>query len=467
MKIVVIGSGYVGLVTGACLTEMGNRVVCVDRDAEKIARLRAGEVPIHEPGLEAVMASARGADLLQFSTSIGDSICGADYIFLAVGTPPGDDGHCDLSAVFAVAEQLGRCLNEYSVIITKSTVPVGTGDRVELIIAEQLRQRGETIAFDVVSNPEFLKEGTAVSDFMTPDRIIIGAQSERAREMMNMLYAPYLRRSDRVMHMGRREAEMTKYAANAMLAARISFMNEIAGLCECCEVDVEEVRLGMGADQRIGSAFLYPGAGYGGSCFPKDVKALIATGASHARDMAILRAVDERNTRQKMRLFELLVEAFDGDLAGRQIALWGLAFKPGTDDIREAPSLVLIEALLNAGARICAFDPVAGPNVLSHFRSHPRFGALRLAADQYEAPVGADALVLVTEWKRFRQPDFRTLKLAMNRSLIVDGRNQYDPQYLARAGFDYWAIGRDNKRLRAAPVKSVTAQPAQEQRRQS
>lgn len=453
MKIAVIGSGYVGLVTGACLTEMGNKVVCVDLDADKVAQLQAGQVPIYEPGLDAVMASARQAGLLHFSTCLAESIYGADYIILAVGTPMAANGQCDLSAVFAVAESLGRSLSDYAVIITKSTVPVGTGDQIEAIVATQLQSRGERFTVDVVSNPEFLKEGTAVRDFMTPDRIIIGAESVRAQEMMDMLYAPYLRRSDRIMHMGRREAEMTKYAANAMLATRISFMNEIAGLCEQCEVDVEQVRLGMGADQRIGSAFLYPGAGYGGSCFPKDVRALIATGSTRQLDMQILKAVDERNSQQQRRLYERLCEAFNGDLAGRRIALWGLAFKPGTDDIREAPSLVLIDALLEAGAQVSAYDPVAGNNIARYFQGHPQASALCLVADQYEAPVGADALVLVTEWKRFRQPDFRALKLAMKGSLIVDGRNQYDPAYLARAGFDYWGIGRDNRRLRA-PLSS-------------
>ncbi len=451
MKIVVIGSGYVGLVTGACLTEMGNRVVCVDQDVDKVARLRAGELPIYEPGLDGVMASARQAGLLHFSTSIAEAVEGAEYIFIAVGTPMRANGSCDLSAVYAVANSLGRSLNESAVVITKSTVPVGTGDEVEAIIRAQLTRRGMAIDVDVVSNPEFLKEGTAVTDFMTPDRIVVGTESARAREMMSMLYAPYLRRNDRVMVMGRREAEMTKYAANAMLAARISFMNEIAALCESCEVDVEQVRLGMGADQRIGTAFLYPGAGYGGSCFPKDVRALIATGRERSLDMAILKAVDARNTQQKHCLYNKLEDYFEGVLAGRTIALWGLAFKPGTDDIREAPSLTLIESLLTAGATVQAYDPIAAANTVAHFRSHPAAERLSCVAEQYDAVLAADALVLVTEWKRFRQPDFRALKLAMRGTLIVDGRNQYDPAYLGRAGFDYRAVGRDNRRLAAKP----------------
>ncbi|HCS28026.1 MAG TPA: UDP-glucose 6-dehydrogenase [Spongiibacteraceae bacterium] len=449
MKIAVIGSGYVGLVTGACLTEMGNRVVCIDQSREKIERLRAGDIPIYEPGLEPVMRSATEAGLLAYSDSIAGAIGGADYIFIAVGTPMQADGHCDLSAVFAVAESLGRYLSDDAVIVVKSTVPVGAGDKVAAIIGHQLAIRGERLEFDVVSNPEFLKEGTAVADFMTPDRIIIGAESERARELMSVLYAPYLRRNDRVMYMGRREAEMTKYASNAMLAARISFMNEIANLCESRSVDVEQVRLGMGADQRIGNAFLYPGAGYGGSCFPKDVRALIATGADSGVDMAILRAVDARNDLQKRSLFEKLYHYYAGNLKGRQIGVWGLAFKPGTDDIREAPSVMLIEQLLEAGASVCAYDPVAAGNMRAYFAGHPGRARLHLAAEQYEAANSADALVLVTEWKRFRQPDFRALVLAMRGKLIVDGRNQYDPGYLRRIGFDYMAVGRDNRRLRA------------------
>ena len=357
------------------------------------------------------------------------------------------DGHCDTSAVLDVAGALGKAINDDTIVITKSTVPVGTGDEVECIIRNKLRQRGVSVAVDVVSNPEFLKEGAAVADFMTPDRIVVGSDSPRAREMMGMLYAPYLRRNDRVLYMGRREAEMTKYASNAMLAARISFMNEIAELCEHCDVDVEQVRLGMGTDQRIGNAFLYPGAGYGGSCFPKDVRALIATGEQRALDMAILKSVDRRNQAQKQVLFDKLRSGFDGQLAGRTIAVWGLAFKPGTDDIREAPAIALIESLVAAGARVTAHDPVATANARRHFACFPHAARVRFVDEPMAAVVGADALAVVTEWKRFRQPDFRALKLAMRGNLIVDGRNLYHAGHLQRLGFDYRGVGRDNKGL--------------------
>ncbi|MBB3047479.1 UDPglucose 6-dehydrogenase [Litorivivens lipolytica] len=447
MKIAVIGAGYVGLVTAACLTEMGNRVVCVDAAAQKVAALKRGEMPIYEPGLEDIVVSALNAGLLDFTTSLESAVASADYVFIAVGTPMQDDGRCDTSAVLSVARALGQSLTDDAIVITKSTVPVGTGDQVESIIQERLRLRNAAFKVDVVSNPEFLKEGAAVADFMTPDRIIVGSDSQHAREMMGVLYAPYLRRNDRILYMGRREAEMTKYASNAMLAARISFMNEIAELCEHCDVDVEDVRLGMGADKRIGNAFLFPGAGYGGSCLPKDVRALIATGEDRALDMCILKSVDERNQAQKRVMFDKLYRYFDGQLEGKAIAVWGLAFKPGTDDIREAPALNLIEKLVEAGARIVAYDPVAMANTRRYFAKFPYAARVRFVDEPNAAVVGADALVVVTEWKRFRQPDFRSLKLAMRGRLIVDGRNLYHSGHLSRIGFDYRGVGRDNKGL--------------------
>lgn len=456
MKITVIGAGYVGLVTAACLTEMGNRVVCVEAAVEKVSALRRGELPIYEPGLDSIVSAGLSAGLLEFTTSLDAAVAASDFVFIAVGTPMRADGHCDTSAVLGVAGALGKALNDDTIVITKSTVPVGTGDEVERIIRDKLRQRGVSAAVEVVSNPEFLKEGVAVADFMTPDRIVVGSDSERAREMMGMLYAPYLRRNDRILYMGRREAEMTKYAANAMLAARISFMNEIAELCEHCDVDVEQVRLGMGTDKRIGNAFLYPGAGYGGSCFPKDVRALIATGEERALDMAILKSVDRRNQAQKQVLFDKLRSCFGGQLEGRTIAVWGLAFKPGTDDIREAPAIALIESLVAAGARVIAHDPVATANARQHFARFPHAARVRFVDEPMAAAVGADALAVVTEWKRFRQPDFRALKLAMRGNLIVDGRNLYHAGHLQRLGFDYRGVGRDNKRLNPPHRDQIT-----------
>lgn len=443
MHIAVIGTGYVGLVTGACFTEMGNHVVCVDVDADKVARLSAGEIPIYEPGLEAIVESALANRQIRFTTDLSDALRQAEYVFIAVGTPPAEDGSADLKHVLAVADAIGRHLDHYAVIVDKSTVPVGTAEKVAERVAAGLAARGAAVEFDVVSNPEFLKEGAAVEDFMRPDRIIIGTDSERAVEQMARLYAPYLRSSDRLMVMGVRDAELTKYAANAMLATRISFMNEISNLCERLGVDVENVRKGIGSDRRIGYAFIYPGAGYGGSCFPKDVRALIHM--SHAQDFepAILEAVELRNARQKQVLFDKLQRHFGGELKGRRVGVWGLAFKPGTDDMREASSIPLIGALIEAGARVLAYDPVATEAARAMFP--PEWEARELLSFeryQYDALREVDALVLVTEWKRFRQPDFEAMQDLMRSPVIFDGRNQYDPEQLRELGFYYEGIGR-------------------------
>lgn len=445
MKVAVIGTGYVGLVTGACFTEMGNHVVCIDIDEAKLDRLRNGEVPIFEPGLDTVVSAGIEAGLLRFSSDIADAIKDAEYIFIAVGTPPGEDGSADLQYVLAVAQSIGEHLQHYAVVIDKSTVPVGTADKVNEEIARQLAARGVDIDFDVVSNPEFLKEGAAVNDFMRPDRVIVGTNSDKARKKMTELYSPYLRSSDRLMFMGVRDAEMTKYAANAMLATKISFMNEVAGLCDELQVDVENVRRGIGSDSRIGYSFIYPGCGYGGSCFPKDVKALVHTAEQSGFEPTLLAAVEHRNNRQKQKLFSNISSYFSGDLKGKRIAVWGLAFKPGTDDMREAPSIVLINALIEAGAKVCAFDPVAKATAAGEFpRQWLADGQLQIVDFQYDVLKQADALVLVTEWKRFRQPDFEAMKELMNEAIIFDGRNQYDPDYLKSIDFKYSGIGRNN-----------------------
>lgn len=445
MRIAVIGTGYVGLVTGACFTEMGNHVVCVDIDEAKLARLRQGEIPIYEPGLDRLVASGIDSGLLAFSSNLAESIRDAEYIFIAVGTPPGEDGSADLQYVLAVATEIGQHLQHYAVIIDKSTVPVGTANKVQQAIAAQLQNRAANIAFDVVSNPEFLKEGAAVADFLRPDRVVVGTDSERARKKMTALYGPYLRSSDRLMFMGIKDAEMTKYAANAMLATKISFMNEMANICDQLGVDVEHVRKGIGSDSRIGYSFIYPGCGYGGSCFPKDVKALVHIAKEQGFTASLLMAVEERNRQQKDLLFNYMQEYFAGDLAGKRIALWGLAFKPGTDDMREAPSIELINALINAGATVQAFDPVAIDTASREFPpAWQNDGRLELLDDQYDVLKQADALVLVTEWTRFRQPDFNAVKELMAEPVIFDGRNQYDPDYLKECGFAYIGVGRRN-----------------------
>ncbi|WP_432821258.1 UDP-glucose dehydrogenase family protein [Trichloromonas sp.] len=443
MNLTVIGTGYVGLVTGTCFAEMGNRVTCVDVDAAKVNRLKQGEIPIYEPGLDTLVLSNFKAGRLQFTTSLAEAMADSNVYFIAVGTPPGEDGSADLQYVLAVAREIGRHLQDYAVIVDKSTVPVGTADKVREALANELAKRGVEIPFDVVSNPEFLKEGAAVNDFMRPDRIIIGADSNRALETMRSLYADFSRNHDRILEMGIRDAEMTKYTANAMLATKISFMNEVSTLCDRLGVDVEKVRLGIGSDSRIGYSFIYPGCGYGGSCFPKDVKALIHMAEKNGIDPLILQSVDRRNEAQKHVLFEKISEHFGGNLTGVTIGVWGLAFKPGTDDMREAPSVVLIQSLIEAGARVLAYDPVAMDVAREELPSAWfELGSLQLASHQYEALQGVDALALVTEWKPFRHPDFTAMKRMMKQAVIFDGRNQYDPKSLKAEGFQYQGIGR-------------------------
>ena len=426
MKITIFGTGYVGLVTGACFAEMGNTVSCVDIDAARIAALEQGRLPIHEPGLDVLVTHNAQAGRLRFCPSLDDIAADSEVFFIAVGTPLGKMGSPDLSQVLSVAHEIGNHIDHDCVVAGKSTVPVGTADRVQSIIQSALERRRQTVKVAVVSNPEFLKEGDAVNDFMRPNRVVVGASSEAAVETMRTLYAPYIRNHERLMVMGIRDVEMTKYAANAMLATRISFMNEMAALCEPLNVDIENVRRGIGSDSRIGSSFLYAGCGYGGSCFTKDVSALIRTAKDAGVISRILQAVEARNQLQKNILFDKINKRFDGQLAGLKFGLWGLAFKPDTDDLREAPSFVLIERLIAAGATVTAYDPVAMDNAQRCF--NPDWfdsGKLRLAANQYEALVGADALALVTEWKPFRLPDFSAMIKVMQQAIVFDGRNQY------------------------------------------
>ncbi len=439
MRITIFGTGYVGLVTGTCLAEVGNDVVCVDVDTDKIARLERGEIPIFEPGLEPLVRDNHAAGRLQFTTDANAAIAHAAVFFIAVGTPPDEDGSADLSYVLDVAEAIGMALTTPAVIINKSTVPVGTADRVRATIARALETRGASIEFDVVSNPEFLKEGDAVKDCLRPDRIIIGTDSVRATTLLRALYAPFNRNHERIVFMDVRSAELTKYAANAMLATKISFMNEMANIAERVGADIEQVRLGIGADPRIGYHFIYPGAGYGGSCFPKDVKALEHTARSCGYTANVLRAVEETNAQQKGKLHELLLRHFDGALAGRTIAVWGLAFKPNTDDMREAPSRTLLEQLWAAGARVRAHDPEA------HDEARRIFGEradLALCESHYDALDGADALVVVTEWKAFRSPDFERIRDTLRSPVIIDGRNIFEPAAVEAAGIAYYGIGR-------------------------
>ncbi len=443
MKLTVVGTGYVGLVTGACFAEMGNEVTCVDVDERKIQGLKNGVLPIYEPGLEAVVLRNCKEGRLHFVTSLGDALAKSPVYFIAVGTPPGEDGSADLQYVLAVARDIGRRIDDYALVVDKSTVPVGTADKVKAAIRHELKSRGVDVPFDVASNPEFLKEGAAVEDFMKPDRVVVGTESERARAIMHELYAPFMRTHERLLFMGVKEAEMTKYAANCMLATKISFMNEMSNLCDRMGVDVEAVRKGIGSDSRIGYSFIYPGAGYGGSCFPKDVKALIHMAHAHDFEPKVLLAVEERNEAQKHVLFEKITARFGNDLSRLRFGLWGLAFKPGTDDMREAPSVVLLHELIGAGATVQAYDPVAMPTAR---RELPdawfRDGKLAFADGQYDALAGADALVLVTEWKPFRHPDFARIKQLMRQPVVFDGRNQYEPQQLRELGFEYKGIGR-------------------------
>ena len=439
MKVTIFGTGYVGLVTGACLAEMGNHVVCVDIDAGKVERLKRGEIPIYEPGLEPIVRRNHADGQLDFTTEAAPAIAHGEVIFIAVGTPPDEDGSADLKYVLGVARTIGQHLDRHAVVVNKSTVPVGTADRVHAAIAAELAVRGSGVEFDVVSNPEFLKEGDAVEDCLRPDRIVIGSSSERAIAVLRKLYAPFNRNHDRTVVMDERSAELTKYAANAMLATKISFMNEIANIAERVGADVELVRQGIGADPRIGYHFIYPGAGYGGSCFPKDVQALERTARGAGYEARLLGAVEAVNRDQKTKLFELIARHFDGQLAGRTIALWGLAFKPNTDDMREASSRRLMEALWAAGARVQAFDPEAREEAR---RIYGERADLVLCEHAYDALQGADALAIVTEWKAFRSPDFARIRAALKTPAVFDGRNLYDPAAVEEAGLAYYGIGR-------------------------
>ncbi len=439
MKITIFGSGYVGLVTGACLAEVGNHVLCVDVDAGKIARLERGEIPIFEPGLEDIVRRNAADGRLGFTTDVAAGVAHGLFQFIAVGTPPDEDGSADLQHVRAVAGSIGRHIDEFRIVVNKSTVPVGTADAVRATVQEELAARGLELEFDVVSNPEFLKEGAAVEDFMKPDRIIVGTDNPRTTELLRVLYAPFNRNHSRLIEMDIRSAELTKYAANAMLATKISFMNEIANLAERLGADVEQVRIGIGADPRIGYHFIYPGCGYGGSCFPKDVQALERTARGIGYEAELLRAVEAVNGRQKQVLFDKIRAHFEGRLAGRTIALWGLAFKPKTDDMREAPSRALIEALWAAGARVRAHDPEAMDECR---RLYGERADLTLCERPEQALDGADALAVVTEWNAFRSPDFAAIKARLAAPVVFDGRNIYDPAQMRKAGFTHYGIGR-------------------------
>lgn len=433
MKIAVVGTGYVGLVSGTCFAETGNDVVCVDIDANKVARMQQGEVPIYEPGLELLFERNTRQGRLTFTTDLASAVEAAEIIFLALPTPPGEDGSADLSYILGVADQLGKMITSYKIIVDKSTVPVGTAEEVHKALAKNL----STDLFDVVSNPEFLREGVAVDDFLKPDRVVIGTSSERAQKKMHQLYDPFVRQGNPIIFMDERSAEMTKYAANSYLATRITFMNEIANLCEKVGANVDMVRRGMGSDTRIGKRFLFPGVGYGGSCFPKDVQALAKTSEEFDYDFRILKSVMSVNTQQRMRLVDKIKARLGDDLTGKTIGLWGLAFKPNTDDIREAPAVYTIEALLEAGAQIRAFDPEAMDNVKALFGDKVFF-----ASDQYEALIGADALAIATEWSVFRTPSFNVMKELLKNPLIFDGRNLYDLELMEEKGFHYESIGR-------------------------
>jgi len=433
MHIAVVGTGYVGLVTGTCLAETGNRVICVDIDAEKVQKMQAGTVPIYEPHLDIIFERNIKQGRLTFTTDLNEAIAESDIIFLALPTPPGEDGSADLSYILGVAEQLGKIMTGYKIIIDKSTVPVGTADLVREAVAKNYS--GE---FDIVSNPEFLREGFAVDDFMKPDRVVIGTRSEKARKILEELYKPYTRQGNPILFMDERSAEVTKYAANSFLAMKISFMNEMANLCELVGADVDSVRLGIGSDERIGKRFLFPGIGYGGSCFPKDVQALAKTSGQYGYDFKILEAVMDVNARQKSILVDKIKARLGNDLSGKTFAVWGISFKPDTDDIREAPSIEIMKALLDAGAKVKAYDPEGMENTK---RQHPELG-ISYAENAYGALDGADALVIATEWSQFRSPDFEELKSRLNGKIIFDGRNIYDLNTMKNMGFEYISIGR-------------------------
>lgn len=437
MKIAIVGTGYVGLVSGTCFAEMGTDVTCIDIDKQKIENLQKGIVPIYEPGLEEMVTRNYKAGRLHFTTELNSILDEVEIVFCAVGTPPDEDGSTDLSYVLEVAKTIGQNINHYVLFVNKSTVPVGTAALVKKTIQSELDKRGVSVSFDVASNPEFLKEGAAIKDFMSPDRVVVGVDSEKAQKRMTTLYHPFLLNNFRVIFMDIPSAEMTKYAANAMLATRISFMNDIANLCEIVGADVNMVRKGIGSDARIGSKFLYPGCGYGGSCFPKDIKSLIKTAENQGYSMRVLKAVEAVNDTQKVVLFNKLVKHFEGKLEGKRIAVWGLAFKPETDDMREATSLVLIDHLLSSGAKVVAYDPVAMPEARRRLNHKVEY-----ANDIYSAVDEADALIIVTEWKEFRLPSWNTIRKLMNRPVVLDGRNIYEKSDLKEYGFDYYSIGR-------------------------
>ncbi|MEO5658851.1 MAG: UDP-glucose/GDP-mannose dehydrogenase family protein [Polaromonas sp.] len=452
MKLTVIGTGYVGLVTGACFAEMGNDVLCVDVDEQKIERLRNGDLPIFEPGLADIVARNVSGGRLHFSTDVKEGVRFGTIQFIAVGTPPDEDGSADMQHVLAAARTIGEHMTDYKLVVDKSTVPVGTADAVRGAVAEALARRAVEVPFSVVSNPEFLKEGAAVEDFMRPDRIVVGVDEERAQYLMQALYAPFQRQRDKLVMMDIRSAELTKYAANAMLATRISFMNEMALLAEKLGADIEQVRRGIGSDPRIGARFLYPGCGYGGSCFPKDVKALLHSAEGVGEPLYVLGAVERANERQKHVLVDRIVERFGEDLHGKLFALWGLAFKPDTDDLREAPSRVIVAALLRRGARVVAHDPVAMDEARRVFAMEPE--QLAFAPTPNDALEGADALVIVTEWKHFRSPDFARMKQQLKQPVVFDGRNLFNPRTVRSAGIEYHPIGRAINAPAPAPVST-------------
>lgn len=436
MKIAVVGTGYVGLVTGTCLAEVGIDVTCIDIDTKKIENLKKGILPIYEPGLEELVTRNVDANRLKFSTSLAESVKGCDIAFIAVGTPPGEDGSADLKYVLGVAKEIGENIDDYIVVVTKSTVPVGTAVKVKSAVQQALDQRKSRVLFDVASNPEFLKEGAAVDDFLKPDRIVVGIESKKAEDIMRKLYKPFLLNGHPIIFMDIPSAEMTKYAANAMLATKISFMNDIANLCEIMGADVNLVRKGIGSDPRIGNKFIYPGIGYGGSCFPKDVKALAKTAQENGHVMRILNAVEEVNESQKLVLFNKISKHFDGNMKGKTFAIWGLSFKPKTDDMREAPSLVIIENLLKAGANVRAFDPVA-----MHEAQKMLQDQITYTKDQYDALIDADALIIATEWPEFRSPNFNVMSKLLKNKLIFDGRNIYELDEMKELGYTYYCIG--------------------------
>lgn len=450
MNITVIGTGYVGLVTGTCFAETGINVVCVDIDEKKVEKLRNGEIPIYEPGLDVLLERNMDKGRISFTTNLKKGIKDSDAIFIAVGTPPDEDGSADLKYVLGVAGEIGQHMEDYKVIITKSTVPVGTSFKVKSAVEEELANRNVRIPFDVASNPEFLKEGSAVDDFLKPDRIVVGVESKRAEKVMKRLYKPFLMNGHPLLFMDIFSSEMTKYAANSMLATKISFMNDIANLCELVGANVDLVRKGIGSDSRIGNKFIYPGTGYGGSCFPKDVQALVRTADEYGHSLEVLKAVESVNYRQKSVLVEKIKQHFGKNLKGKQFGLWGLAFKPKTDDMREAPSLVIIEALKALGATVRAYDPVAmeeAERILGD--------KIEYAKDEYDAIIEADALILVTEWSEFRMPNFRILEKLMNQKTIFDGRNVYDPEEMDELGFTYYSIGREV--VRDKEVEAINA----------